>query len=562
MNPIKIYKQFLLCFCILEIVCIFFMPRNLFCFEQNLEEDLLRTCCKITDFIFKYDKKATGKDKIKCDGTLNDFLESIKKRPKTNNLVGKTITEIILKKGTKTIDIDFLKLFNESVTAKIKSDTLYSIHFSEIEPILKHPPNQNISDKDSSKKNTSPVSPDINATEKKTSIHENRESGFIGSDLFFILLVLLAVCLLIFIGIFLTRGTNTPATIIKDKGNKTNNSDFAKETLEQDPDTTKGTENSDKIKLERSEIEKTGREEYQEVINETPEKKIDIWTRSKEEDNQKIYLTGVSVIGKSHIKSKTPCQDYFDFKMINEFWGICVVCDGAGSANNSHHGSKFVVNVTITEFENVIRANDWIEKKMLPDRKDWETIAFDSMRKIRDNLNRFADSLNAPFGSLACTVIVLIYSPCGLLLSHIGDGRAGYQNFDGKWKPAMIPHKGDEANETIFITSKMGNAPLLLKGISIPESVVISEKVKSFVLMSDGCEMHSYLCSEMDYENNKWTDPNLPFDKFFNPVVEMLKNGNVDNKRSKILTDILKFGTDKLKTEPDDKTMVIGIINF
>jgi len=51
-------------------------------------------------------------------------------------------------------------------------------------------------------------------------------------------------------------------------------------------------------------------------------------------------MIGASILGKAHIENKTPCQDAHGFKLINDYKGIAVVSDGAGSYKNSHLGSR------------------------------------------------------------------------------------------------------------------------------------------------------------------------------------------------------------------------------
>jgi hypothetical protein len=81
--------------------------------------------------------------------------------------------------------------------------------------------------------------------------------------------------------------------------------------------------------------------------------------------------------------------------------------------------------------------------------------------------------------------------------------------------------------------------------------------------MSDGCEAHSFECSIFDKETSEWHDPNLPFPKFFNPLVESLKkmksaNTSEEEVQSK-WEKFLSSGTQSLINEPDDKTLILGV---
>ena len=53
-----------------------------------------------------------------------------------------------------------------------------------------------------------------------------------------------------------------------------------------------------------------------------------------------------SAIGTSHIKQQMPCQDYGDYKIINNAI-IGVVADGAGSAKYSDVGAKLAVDTVL-----------------------------------------------------------------------------------------------------------------------------------------------------------------------------------------------------------------------
>ena len=128
----------------------------------------------------------------------------------------------------------------------------------------------------------------------------------------------------------------------------------------------------------------------------------------------------------------------------------------------------------------------------------------------------------------------------------------------------LIPHKGDEANATVFITYENIFKDMMISGVKLPECRVIDEVATAFALLTDGCEKHSFFCSKFDQEINQWSDPNMPAEKFFNPLIENLKNLKATNETlTEANTKWIKFlneGTPNLKSEPDDKTMILGIL--
>jgi hypothetical protein len=279
------------------------------------------------------------------------------------------------------------------------------------------------------------------------------------------------------------------------------------------------------------------------------------------------YVVASTSIGSAHLKSKTPCQDSHFVESLDNGWGVAITCDGAGSAINSQIGSKYVAKeVGAQYFKDLIIKNNWSKKDYIPTQIEWEEAALQGFKWIYNSLEKFADSNKLKLPSLACTIIVIIYSTKGLLVAHIGDGRAGFCNDKGDWKPLIVPHKGEEANQTIFITSSNWSHLLNLKmsGVSIPEARVITEKPIAFTLMTDGCEAHSFICSTMDKKTNKWSDPNIPYSNFFNPLIAnlraMRKSGISSEEANEKWEKFIENGTKGLASESDDKTMILGLL--
>ncbi len=281
-------------------------------------------------------------------------------------------------------------------------------------------------------------------------------------------------------------------------------------------------------------------------------------------------VVGASAIGKSHLQSNPPipCQDSHYYQTIGNGWGIAVSCDGAGSAKNSHLGSKFIAQQAVELFKYIVEENRWHIENKLPPEKGWQALSKKAFAKLRYDLEEYAKREGFRTESLACTAIVVIYSPIGLLVTHIGDGRAAYCDQNHDWFSIIEPHKGEEANHTIFLTSNIGlfdDKEFIYNDLLVPESRVINAIPSAFTLMSDGCENHAFELSRFDEKNQKYTPLNNPYPKFFNPLLESLK-GMYQNKLSdeEIKAKWEKFiegGNEGLKNEPDDKTMILGIFH-
>lgn len=311
------------------------------------------------------------------------------------------------------------------------------------------------------------------------------------------------------------------------------------------------------------------KEKEQAEENESQEQSSHAGVTEKKEQVSHIQsswiIVGESATGKAHLSNSTPCQDSFAHEPIENDWGVAVICDGAGSAKNSHIGSGFTAKHVANLFKELIIKEGWNATNQLPEDVEWKKKAKEILVTSREELEKKSTSEYLEFLSLACTVIVNIYSPTGLLVVHIGDGRAGYCNEQDEWQASIIPHKGEESNQTVFLTSSawLKEEQLIMSKVSVPESRVIRDKVKAFTLMTDGCENHSFECSRMDTEKDMWEDPNKPFPKFFNPLLISLKTMRdakmTDEEINAKWKKFLESGTPGFKEESDDKTMILGI---
>lgn len=283
------------------------------------------------------------------------------------------------------------------------------------------------------------------------------------------------------------------------------------------------------------------------------------------EDAGEWIVVGASVQGNGHISMDLPCQDSCGYKYLQDGWGIAVTSDGAGSAKNSQVGSAIAVQRAIVHFENLIRKENWIAKDTLPTESQWMKCSYKCLKLIHDEIEAFSKQKNVDFKSLSSTIIVVIHTPIGLLVCHIGDGRAGYMDMEGQWHSLITPHKGEEANQTIFIPSEFWNIPFYeMSGAVVPEARIITSKVSAFTLMSDGCESTSWQCNLFDEAAGKYYDPNTPHKPFFDSVVETLKyfrkDGIPHEERKNKWAAFIKDGNKSFIKESDDKTMIVGAL--
>lgn len=271
-------------------------------------------------------------------------------------------------------------------------------------------------------------------------------------------------------------------------------------------------------------------------------------------------IVGASAKGLSHANLDLPCQDSFGLKDLGNGWGIAVVSDGAGSAQFAHLGSAFLVKETILLFSQAIEKNHWQKNNQLPTIETWSNTAQTYFKILRKSLEKYATSEKIKIKDLSATLILLIYSPIGLLTAHIGDGRAAFLGKNANWKALIKPWKGEYANETVFVSSDIWNENQISTYLKCD---VLDEEPLAFALLTDGLERHSFVCNVWNEDLQKFYDPNLPFDNFFNPLVEnLVKMHKYGASKDEIQAKWIKFiteGTEKLKSETDDKTMILAV---
>lgn len=286
--------------------------------------------------------------------------------------------------------------------------------------------------------------------------------------------------------------------------------------------------------------------------------------KGKNRLEEKWLIVADSIIGKGHIEATPPlpCQDSHKIEYLNNNWGIAVVADGLGSKPKSHIGSKFVSEKVIFHLKNLMNDKKWFQENKILSFKEWDKMALEVLFKTYSDTVRFAEKEKYEVSHLATTVIVVVFSPFGLLVTHMGDGRAGYCTLDGEWKAMITPINGEEATQVMPITAPIWQSMESVKPYI--ESRVIDEPIQAFTLMSDGCESFCYETQSWNIETNMCDNINLPHKGFFNPIIEKLKYFG-QTKMSKeeinfIWKKFLESGNKKIKDEPDDKTLIVGVL--
>lgn len=267
------------------------------------------------------------------------------------------------------------------------------------------------------------------------------------------------------------------------------------------------------------------------------------------------------VLGELHRQNGTPCQDVAVAQLLDDgSAGVAIVCDGAGSAEFSDVGARLVANFCKQAYIRVLSESRWNSDAPLPTQQEWAKISSVLLRDARDHLRAHAQQHDINVCSLACTVIVTLFTRSGILLSHVGDGRAGCRLTDGTWAAIMTPCRGEEANSTIFITS---DAVTSFDEHEFCEHRSLPGSISCFCIMTDGVEKAAFECNILDDSTNCYSDPNRPFPGFLDPNTRALERLAVDNASQEAINTawacFLESGNPRLRAEPDDKAMCLGV---
>lgn len=270
--------------------------------------------------------------------------------------------------------------------------------------------------------------------------------------------------------------------------------------------------------------------------------------------SQDWVVAYASARGHLHVAEDMPCQDSVRHRALDYGRGVAVVADGAGSAPHSDAGSAQVTALALEHFARLMEEEAWLTAASLPAAVQWQEQAVNALGAVRLALAAFAERQGSPLQDFACTVIVLLYGRDFVQLVHVGDGRAAYADAAGNWHAAMQPFRGEEANETVFLTSLGWEAHV--------STAQYEGAVTGFVAMTDGCEKSAFEMNLYDEALEKYHDPNRPFAPFLNPNLAGLRAMHRDGKSQAEINALwqrfLEGGTRHFKTESDDKTMILG----
>jgi len=244
-------------------------------------------------------------------------------------------------------------------------------------------------------------------------------------------------------------------------------------------------------------------------------------------------FVGISVVGTSHSKKQTPCQDAY---LVQELPGgelVIAVADGAGSASLSREGAKLAVHVAVNFLNRVIP----LYKPNTP--KEWKVLVSQSFEQARACVINHAVQHSRYVKDYATTLQIVVLSDQWIVSAIVGDGAAVVLDIDNSLVPVMTPQRGEYANATNFITSNSAMKSLVVKAWHKP--------VLGVAVLTDGL-----LNLSIEERNNK------PVPNFFQPLFNFLANTTSRQQAAVSLAQFLQSDQINRKTD-DDKTLVLAL---
>jgi hypothetical protein len=249
-------------------------------------------------------------------------------------------------------------------------------------------------------------------------------------------------------------------------------------------------------------------------------------------------IASASVLGTSHARLGTPCQDSHVIKLFTDKDGedvlVVVVSDGAGSASKAEIGSWLTCSTVAEAAEVYLLDGGKVREVGLDIAQSWISM-------VQQAVGFRAEDYGDVPRDYACTMLVAVVGSDAAAIMQVGDGATVVSDDDNGWCWVHWPQHGEFANTTNFVTEPRAEEKLAfdLCQCRIEEIAVFSDGIERLVL----------------HEATKTVFASF-FDQMF-PAVRALQHEGWDASLSEILRSYLDSETINERTD-DDKTLVLA----
>jgi hypothetical protein len=244
-------------------------------------------------------------------------------------------------------------------------------------------------------------------------------------------------------------------------------------------------------------------------------------------------VVGAAVQGTAHEKTGLPCQDALAYWVTPEGAVLIFVADGAGTAEKSGKGAQTAVH---TALEALVVG---LSQASPQDISGWRALIEASFIQALQALEALAEAEALPLRSFATTLACCVANRDWLVAGQIGDGAVIACTAEEELFLAVLPQRGEYANETYFLT-----LPDALQRLDVQ---VYSHPVTALAVMSDGLTRLALQLPEYN-----------PHPQFFAPLLSFASQAENLDRAEEQLAAFLDSDRVCARTD-DDKTLVLAV---
>jgi hypothetical protein len=251
---------------------------------------------------------------------------------------------------------------------------------------------------------------------------------------------------------------------------------------------------------------------------------------------QKWRSVATSVIGTSHLKSQSPCQDAHAISVIDgqEEVLVLIASDGAGSASHSEVGARLACQELLSHVRVFLNGGGTVAGLS-------RSIVLKWLEGTAQTIETTARDEDLTSREFACTLLVALLSPTHAAYLQIGDGAMVVRSGIKEWSYVFWPQHGEYINTTVFLTD-----PTALANFNFE---IAASEVAEIAIFTDGLE-----ALLLHYATQTVHGPF--FDATF-PAVRALPNAEHSESLSSKLALYLSSAAICERTD-DDKTLLLA----
>jgi hypothetical protein len=245
----------------------------------------------------------------------------------------------------------------------------------------------------------------------------------------------------------------------------------------------------------------------------------------------------VSLQGAAHLRNDVRCQDHGLADVVTAPDRtpvlVAVAADGAGSAANARLGALSACEA-FASFQRL--KVPWSPVQFVPD------IADATLRDVVAHIANEAATVSEDEATFACTLLGCVVQEDFAMFLQVGDGAIVFRTeCDPTWRLALRPHRGEYANETLFVTSPDAPRQMQVR--------TVEARVTELAIMTDGVE---FLAIQL-----ATATPHAPFLEHVMRGLRLEKRPGYSSDHHRFLEDFLSSAAVCQRTD-DDKTLILA----